>query len=81
MIAALVNNSHTGRKLKISSIDGLIVDVQHRVRGKLDPRHRPNIDVHVYLDTSRGVRHYVFSPRCEVLLGYAVVPAFSDLSD
>lgn len=82
MIAAVVNNSHIGRKLKISSLDGLIVDVRHSIRGQFtDLRHKPNIDVHIKLETSRGVRHYVLSPRTEVAISYPVLDKHYSLDD
>ncbi|QAU06631.1 hypothetical protein SEA_WILLIAMBOONE_129 [Gordonia phage WilliamBoone] len=75
MIAAAVNRGQVGWKAKINSIDGLILDVQHRIRGGLqDMRTRRAIDIHFTLDTPKGIKHIVVSPRTEVQILPSVLP-------
>ncbi|AMS02684.1 hypothetical protein BJD55_gp082 [Gordonia phage Yvonnetastic] len=67
MIAALVNYAHVGRKLKISSLDGLILGVKHRRRGR-------SVDIVFELETTLGAKTVVVSPRTEVTLLEPVLP-------
>ncbi|ANA86288.1 hypothetical protein SEA_LOZINAK_131 [Gordonia phage Lozinak] len=75
MIAAAVNRGQVGWKAKIGSLDGLIIDVAHKVRGGLsDTRTRRPIDIHLTLDTPKGIKHIVVSPRTEIQILPSIMP-------
>lgn len=68
MIAGALNEAHVGRKVKISSLDGLILGVTHRLRG------RRTVDIILDLETNRGQKRIVITPKTEVGLSYPVMP-------
>lgn len=68
MIAGALNEAHVGRKVKISSLDGLILGVTHRLRG------RRTVDIILDLETNRGQKRIVITPKTEVGLSYSVMP-------
>ncbi|ANA86450.1 hypothetical protein BH762_gp069 [Gordonia phage OneUp] len=75
MIAAAINQGQVGQKAKIGSLDGLILSVDHRIRGGLnDLRKRHAVDIHLVLDTPKGIKHIVVSPRTDVQLFPSVMP-------
>jgi len=75
MIAAAVNRGQVGSKAKIGTLDGLILDVNHRIRGGLkDLRKRHAVDIHFTLDTPKGIKRIVVSPRTEVQILPSIMP-------
>lgn len=66
MLAAHLNNTSRGLKVRFGNQGGVIEHAEQRIRGRFDNRGGNFIDSHLHVFTSEGLKHFVLSPRAEV---------------
>lgn len=66
MIAAELRPSHRGCGIRFGSEGGTIEHAEQQLRKPFDNRGGNAIDTHVWVHTTTGLRHFVFSPSTDL---------------